>query len=38
MKRQRMKARVDRKMFSKTADRTKAINVNVPLFRGGIRF
>lgn len=29
--------RRDRRMFSRTADRTKKINVNPKIYRGGIR-
>lgn len=33
----RMKKRRDRKVFRKTADKTKTVNVKPMLFRGGIR-
>ncbi len=33
----RMKKKRDRKVFRKTADKTKTVNVKPMLFRGGIR-
>jgi hypothetical protein len=33
----RMRQKRDRKVFRKTADRTKKLNVRPMLFRGGIR-
>lgn len=33
----RMKKKRDRKVFRKTADKTKLVNVKPMLFRGGIR-
>ena len=38
MYRRRVNKRIDKRIFSYTADRTKAVNVNPPIFRGGIRF
>lgn len=35
--RKKMKARRDKKMFSHTAAKTKAINLGVVTYRGGIR-
>lgn len=38
MKRSKIKnVKKDRRIFSKTADKTKNVNANPPLFRGGIR-
>lgn len=34
---ERMRQKRDRKVFRKTADRTKKLNVRPMLFRGGIR-
>lgn len=36
-KRKRANRRKDRKIFSKTARKTKAINLPVKIYRGGIR-
>lgn len=37
MKRKRMNARKDRRVFTRTAEKTKKINVNPSIPRGGIR-
>lgn len=34
---EKMKKKRDRKIFRKTADKTKTVNVKPMLFRGGIR-
>lgn len=36
-KRKRVNRRKDRRIFSKTARKTKAINLPVKIYRGGIR-
>lgn len=36
-RRKRVNRRKDRKIFSKTARKTKAINLPVKIYRGGIR-
>lgn len=37
MKRKKMRKRKDKRVFSKTAGKTKKINVNPSEYRGGIR-
>ena len=37
MKRRKMRARRDKRVFSRTAAKTKAINLNPTTYRGGIR-
>lgn len=37
MKRKRMRARLDRKIFARTANKSKKINVAPQIYRGGIR-
>lgn len=36
-KRQKMKKGIDKKVFSNTATKTKAINLGAKIYRGGIR-
>lgn len=38
MKRRSVRPRKDKRIFARTADGGKAINISRPLFRGGIRF
>ena len=37
MKRFKTKPKVDKKLFTKTASKTKSINLPAKIFRGGIR-